>query len=95
MVKVPHTLNHSATETQLITDASPVGLGAVLVQKQKGEFVFIAYASGILTDVETRYSQTEKETLGIVWACERFSMYLLGTMFRLITDCRPLAVLYG
>jgi transposase InsO family protein len=82
-------------ETYVISDASPVGLGAVLVQKQGGENQVIAYASRSLTDVETRYSQTEKEALGLVWACEHFHMYLLGTKFVLVTDHKPLEVLYS
>ena len=91
----PDTLGYvdKEAETQVITDVSPVELGAVLVQKQKGEFVVIAYASRSLTDIETRYSQTEKEALGIVWACERFSMYLLGTTAR--NRLLPLGVLCG
>ena len=56
-------------KTIVITDASPVGLGAVLVQQQNKEERVICYASRTLTDIEKRYSQTEKETLGIVWAC--------------------------
>ena len=55
----------------------------------------IMYASRSLTDVERRYSQTEREALAIVWACERFHTYLYGTKFLLITDHKPLEVLYS
>ena len=81
--------------THVITDASPVGLGAVLAQKQGGEFRVIMYAGRSLTDVECRYSQTEREALAIVWACERFHTYLYRTKFLLITDHKLLEVLYS
>lgn len=64
--------------TKVIADASPVGLGAVLVQIQKGEAVPICYVSRCLTDCERRYSQTEKEALALVWACERLHAYIYG-----------------
>ena len=91
------TLGYFDTEakTQLITDASPVGLGAVLTQIQHGEKRIISYASRSLTDVEKRYSQTEKEALGIIWACERFHMYLYGIDFELLTDHKPLQYIYS
>ena len=79
-------------ETRVITDASPVGLGTVLAQNQQGEFRVIVYAS--LTEVEHRYSQTEREALAIVWACERFHTYLYGIKFHLVTDHKPLECLY-
>ena len=48
------TLGYFDTEakTQLITDANPVDLGAVLTQIQHGEKRIISYASRSLTDVE-------------------------------------------
>ena len=59
--------------TRVIADARPVGLGAVLVQEKNGESRAVCYASRSLSQVERRYSQTEKEALVLVWACERAS----------------------
>ena len=82
-------------KTLIITDASPVGLGAVLIQEQHGVKRIISYASKSLSDVEKRYSQTEKEALAIVWACERFHVYLYGIEFELYTDHKPLETIYS
>ena len=75
--------------TRIISDASPVGLGAVSTQLQEGLWRVISYASRSLTDAERRYSQTEKEALAIVWACERFNLYVFGKNFEIETDHRP------
>ena len=58
------------SKTMIVTDASPVGLvfGAAFVQLQGIEWRVIAYASRPLTDVERRYSQTEREALALMWA---------------------------
>lgn len=82
--------------TQIVCDASPVGLGCVLVQINKeNESRVIMYASRSLTQVERRYSQTEKEALSIVWACERLHMYLIGIDFELLTDHKPLQFIFS
>lgn len=82
-------------KTQIMTDASPVGLGAVLIQIQEGTPRIIAYGSRSLTDVEKKYSQTEKEALSIIWGFERFKMYLIGKEFELITDHKPLEFIFS
>lgn len=65
------------------------------MQEYQGEMRVICYASRLLTDCESRYSMTEKEALAVVWACEKFHIYLYGIDFELITHHRPLEVLYG
>ena len=46
--------------------------------------VHFAYeGSRSLTEVEIHYSQTEREALGIVWACERLHTNLYGTDFEI------------
>ena len=82
-------------KTVLITDASPVGLGGILAQESNGKVQVVSYASRSLTSVERRYSQTEKEALAIVWACERFHVYLYGVDFDIITDHKPLEFIYS
>ncbi|XP_017467975.1 PREDICTED: uncharacterized protein LOC108360273 isoform X2 [Rhagoletis zephyria] len=82
-------------KTRLIADASPVALGAVLVQfNPSGDPQIISYSSKSLLDVEKRYSQTEKESLALVWVVERFFYYLAGLEFELVTDHKPLEAIF-
>ena len=81
----------SEKKTTVYVDASPVGLGANLVQDGRT----IAYASRALTSViESRYSQIEREALGIVYGCEHLHMYLVGCKFSVVTDHKPLLYIW-
>ena len=84
-------------ETELVTDASPTGLSAILMQNvpNSDEKRVVAYVSRTLTPVERRYSQTEREALAIVWAIEKLHLYLYGCHFRLITDCKPVQLIFS
>ncbi|XP_073509147.1 tumor necrosis factor alpha-induced protein 8-like protein 3 isoform X1 [Phyllobates terribilis] len=82
--------------TELIVDASPVGLGAILTQVSKaGNVSTISYASKALTETEQRYSQTEREALAVVWGCLHFHLYLMGHKFTVISDHKPLIPLFN
>ena len=77
--------------TRLTTDASSVGIGAILEQEQEdGSYRPIYYASRKLSKVEKRYSQFEREALAVRWACEKFYLYLYGIKFEICTDHKPL-----
>ena len=52
-------------------------------------------AGHALSDVERRYSQTEKEALAIVWAIERLHIYLYGKQFNLFTDCKSVQLIFS
>lgn len=82
-------------ETQVYTDASGVGLGAVLVQIHGSKKQIIAFAAKSLTEVEQRYPQTQREALAIVWAVEKWYYYLLGGKFTILTDHKALEYIYG
>ena len=62
-------------ETEIIVDASPVGLSGIMLQEGK----VVRYASKSLTETEKRYSQTEKENLAIVWAKKTLAYLLIRT----------------
>lgn len=81
--------------TLVVTDASGVGLGAVLIQFKGNQPRVICYASKSLSETEKKYPIIEKEALGIVWAIERFRTYLMGITFELETDHRPLETLFS
>ena len=71
----------------LETDASGIGLGAVLSQiQQDGQLHPIAYASRALDSSERNYAITELETLAVVWSASKFRPYLLGHHTTVLTD---------
>ena len=75
----------------LETDASGVGLGAVLSQKgADGMIRPIAYASRTIQGSEKNYGITELEALAVVWATKHFRQYLYGYKSQIITDHQPL-----
>ena len=62
----------------LRTDASNVGLGAVLLQTHQDERFPVSYASRKLLRREQAYSTIERECLAVVWAVKKFEPYLYG-----------------
>ena len=71
----------------LETDASALGLGAILAQKQEDDRTHpIAYASRALSQAEKSYGITELETLEVVWGITHFRLYLYGNTVKVLTD---------
>lgn len=79
-----------STETELHTDASIHGFGAILLQKNGEDQALhpVYYASGKATPIEQKYPSYELEALAVVKALKRFRIYLLGIKFKIVTDCR-------
>lgn len=67
-------------------DASDVGVGAVLWQNHTDGEKVIAYMSQKLSAAERKYSSTERECLAVLYAVEKFRLYIDGVKFTVITD---------
>ena len=72
----------------LETDASKLGLGAVLSQKQiDGQYHLVAYMAWSLTLHDCNYHSTKQDFLALKWAIvEQFQEYLLWKPFIVKTD---------
>ena len=75
----------------LHTDASELGLGAMLYQEQDNEKRVISYASRTLSSSERNYPAHKLEFLALKWAVtDQFHEYLYGGKFEVYTDNNPL-----
>ena len=70
----------------LVTDASSVGIGAVLLQEKDEELVPLEFASKTLTAAEKKWDVREKEAFAIKWAVKKFEDYVKASFTTVFTD---------
>lgn len=87
-------LYRTKADTELCTDASKLGFGTILLQRDADDQRFhpVYYASWKTTDAEAKYCSYELEVLAIVKSLRKFRVYLLGIPFKIITDCRAFSL---
>ena len=73
-------------EFEIMCDASDFAMGAIFGQKVEKVFKAIYYASKTFNEAQENYSTTEKEMLAIVFSCEKFRPYILGSHVIIHTD---------
>ena len=76
-------------ELRIIGDATKLGLGAVLQQKEIEDRKPISYGSRFLTKRAAKSSTNELELLAIVWAEEHFKNYVYEKILESYLITRP------
>jgi hypothetical protein len=79
----------------LQTDASGLGVAAVLYQERNGLRNIISYSSARLNDAQRRYHINEQECLAVVFAIKKYRPYLEDKPFLLRADNKCLLWLIG
>ena len=73
-------------EFEIMCNANDYAMGAVLGQKADKVFRAIYYSSKTFNEAQENYSTTENEMLAMVFACEKFKPYILGSHVIIHTD---------
>jgi transposase InsO family protein len=85
----------ASREYVLQTDASGLGVAAVLYQERNGLRNIISFSSARLNDAQRRYHINEQECLAVVFAIKKYRPYLEDKPFLLGTDNKCLLWLNG
>ena len=75
-----------SNEFEIMCDVSDYAMGAVLGQRTEKIFKAIYYASKTFNEAQENYSTTKNEMLAMVFACEKFRLYILGSHVVIHTD---------
>jgi hypothetical protein len=78
---------------EIMCDASDYAVGAVLGQRKDKKPYVIYYASKTLNSAQMNYTTTEKDLLAVVFACEKFRSYLVGSPVVVFSDYAALKYL--
>ena len=73
-------------EFEIMCDANDYAMGVVLGQITEKIFKAIYYANKTFNEAQENYSTIEKEMPSIVFACEKFRTYILGSHVVIHTD---------
>ena len=73
-------------EFEIMCDGSDYAMGAVFGQRTEKIFKAIYYASKTFNEAQENYSTIENEMLAMVFACEKFRPYILGSHVIIHTD---------
>ena len=71
---------------EIMCDASDFSMGAVLGQRTEKIFKAIYYVSKTFNEAQENYSTTKNEMLAMVFSCEKFRPYILGSDVIIHTD---------
>nr|GEW64931.1 reverse transcriptase domain-containing protein [Tanacetum cinerariifolium] len=80
---------------ELMCDASDYAISAVLGQRVEKYFRPIHYASKTMNQAEANYTTTKKEMLAVVYAFEKFRLYLIMNKSIVYTDHSALKYLFA
>jgi hypothetical protein len=71
---------------EIMRDASDYAIGAVLGQRKDKKPYVIYYASKTLNSAQMNYTTTEKKLLAVIFACDKFKSYLVGSPVVVFSD---------
>jgi len=71
---------------EIMCDASDYVMGVVVGQRKDKKPYVIYYASQTLNSAQMNYTTTKKEFLAVVFACEKFRSYLVGSPVIVFSD---------
>ena len=79
---------------EIMCDSSDYAIGAVLGQRREKIFRAIYYSSRTLNEAQENYTTTEKEMLAVVYSCDKFRPYIIGSRVIIYTDHAAIRYLF-
>lgn len=77
------------------TDASKIGVAAILTQIKDGQERVVQYASRAWTDAESKWHSSEQEMYALVFGFAKFRHFVWGQHITVLSDCKLLLTLHS